>query len=66
MSRGSSAHEQCVTCCPVSRFVPSPGRPASVITWKIATRDSGITILGFKLTGLARLTFNGKVDFCCV
>ena len=66
MSRGRNAHEQYVTQCPVSRYFHSPGRPASVITCKIATRDSGITILGFQVTGLARLTFNGKVDFCCV
>ena len=66
MRRRSNAHEQCVTRCPVSRLVHSPGRTASVITWKIATPDSGITILAFQLTELARLTFNGKVDFCCV
>ena len=30
---GSNAHEQCVTRCPVSRLVHSPGRPASAITW---------------------------------
>ena len=28
MSRGSNAHEQCITRCPVSRLVHSPGRPA--------------------------------------
>ena len=50
---GSNVHEQCVTRCPVSRLVHSPGRPASVITWKISTRDPGITILGSQLTGLA-------------
>ena len=52
--------------CPVSRLLHSPGRPASVITGKISTRDPGITILGFQLTGLARLSYNRKVDFCCV
>ena len=41
MSRGRNAHEQCVTHCPVSRLVHSPGRPASVITWKISTRHAG-------------------------
>ena len=66
MCRGSNAHEQCVTRCPVSRLVHSPGRPASVITWKISTRDPGITILGSQLTGLARLSYYRKVDFCCV
>ena len=66
MSRGSNAHEQSVTRCPVFRLVHSPGRPASVITWKISTRDPGITILGSQLTGLARLSCNRKVDFCCV
>ena len=65
MSRGSNAHEQSVTRCPVFRLVHSLGRPASVITWKISTRDPGITILGSQLTGLARLSCNRKVDFCC-
>ena len=37
-----------------------------MITWKIPTLDSGITILGSQLTGLARLSYNHKVDFCCV
>ena len=55
MSRGSNAHEQRITRCPVSRLVHSPGRPGSVITWKVSTRDPGITILGFQLTGLDRL-----------
>ena len=52
---GSNVHGQCVTRCPVSRLVHSPGRPVSVTTWKISTRDLGITILGCQLTGLARL-----------
>ena len=47
-------------------LVDSSGRLASVITWKISTRDPGITILGSQLTGLARLSYNSKVDFCCV
>ena len=34
----SNAHEQCVTRCLDSRLVHSPGRLASVITWKISTR----------------------------
>ena len=46
-------HEQCVTRCPVSRSIHSPGRLASAITWKISTRDHGITVLGSQLTGLA-------------
>ena len=66
MSRGSNAHEQFVTRCPVSCLVHSPGRPASVITWKMSTREPGITIQGFQLTGLAGLSYNRKVDFCCV
>ena len=66
MIRGSSAHEQCVTRCTVFCLVDSSGHPASVITWKISTRDPGITILGSQLTGLARLSYNRKVDFCCV
>ena len=64
MSPGSNAHEHCVTRCPVSRLVHSPRRPASVITWKIPTRDAGITILVSQLPGLARLSNNRKVDFC--
>ena len=66
MSHGSSTHEQCATRCPVSRLVHSLGRRASVITWKISTQDPGITIPGSQLTGLVRLSFNRKVDFCCV
>ena len=50
---GSNAHEQCVTRCPVCRSVLSPGRLANEITWKISTRDPGITILGSQLTSLA-------------
>ena len=56
MSRGGGAHEQCVTRCPVSHLAHSPGRPAIVITWKISSRDPG----------LARLSYNRIVDFCCV
>ena len=37
-----------------------------MITWKIPTWDSGITILGSQLTGLAWLSYNHKVDFCCI
>ena len=51
---GSNAHEQCFTRCPVSLLVHSPGRPESVITWKISIRDPCITVLGSLLTG--RLT----------
>ena len=63
---GHDALEQCVTRCSVSRWVRSPGRPTSVITWKISTRDPGITILGSQLTSQAQLSYNCKVDFCCV
>ena len=42
------------------------GCPASVITRKISSRDPGITILGSQLTGLAQLSCNRRVDFCCV
>ena len=66
MSQGSNAHEQCVIRCPVPRLVHSPGRPASVITWKIAPPpEPDITIQGFQLTGLVQLSYNRKVDFCC-
>ena len=58
MSRGSNGHEQCVTRYPVSHLVHSLGRPTWVITWKISTWDRGITILGSRLTGLARCSFN--------
>ena len=33
---------------------------------KSFTQDPGITILGSQLTGLARLSCNRNVDFCCV
>ena len=65
MSLGSNAYEQCVIRCPVSRLVHSPGHLASVITWKTAPREPGITIQGFQLTSLAQLSYNHKVDFCC-
>ena len=42
------------------------GPSASVITWKISTRDPGITLSGSQLTRLARLSYNRKVYFCCV
>jgi len=63
MSRGSNGHEQCVTRCPIYRLVDSLGLPASVIAWKISTRDPGMTILGSQLTGLARCSFNRFVVF---
>ena len=66
MTLESNAHEQCVTCCPVFLLIDSPGRPARVITRKISTPDAGITILGSQLTGLGRLSYNRKVDFCSV
>ena len=62
---GSNAHEQCITLCPVSRLVHSPGCLASVIAWKVSPQDPGITILGSQLTRLARC-HNRKVYFCCV
>ena len=43
--------------------------PANAITWKIfspASRDPGTAILGSRLTGLARLSCNHELDFCCV
>ena len=52
--------------CPVSGLVHLPGCPVSDITWKISTWDPGITILASQLTGLARLSYNRRVDFCCV
>ena len=63
---GSNEHENCVTRGPVTRLVYSPGRPASVITWEISARDPDITILGSQLPELARLSYNRKVNFCCV
>ena len=62
MSRGSNGHEQRVTRYPASRLVHSPGRPASVITWKISTRDPGVTVLGSQLTRLARLSYNAGIS----
>ena len=61
MSHGSNAHEQCVTRCPVSRLVHSPGHPESVITWKMSTRVPSITIPGSQLTELAHLSYNRKL-----
>ena len=58
MSHRSNAHEQCVTRCPFSCLVHSPGCPESAITWKMSTRDAGITTPGSQLTGLARLSNN--------
>ena len=49
-----------VTRCPFSRLVHSPGCPASV---NISSRNLGIAIVGSQLTGLARLSYNRKVDF---
>ena len=43
--------------------------PVNAITWKIfrpASRDPGIAIPGSRLTGLALLSCNREVDFCCV
>ena len=65
-SQPRAAHAQCVTRCCVSRLVHSPGRPVSVVTWKISILDPGITILESRINGLARLSSNGKIDFCCV
>ena len=67
MRRESSGHEECVTRHAVSRFVEdSPGGPASVIKWKISTRDPGITVVRSELTGLTGLLYNDEVDFCFV
>ena len=43
--------------------------PVNAITWKMfspVSRDPGISIPGSRLTELARLSCNRKVDFCCV
>ena len=43
--------------------------PANAITWKNLSpfsRDSDTAIPGSRLTGLARLSCNREVDFCCV
>ena len=67
MRRESSAHEERVTRHAVSRFVEdSLGGPASVIKWKISTRDPGITVVRSELTGLVGLLYNDKVDLCFV
>ena len=65
-----NALEQFVARCPVSRlgsrfasllslrkngnYLKSTGRPESVITWKISTREPGITIVGSQLTRVAK------------
>ena len=67
MRRESSAHEERVTRDAVSHFVEdSPGGPASVIKWKISTRDPGITVVRSELTGMAGLLYNDEVDLCFV
>ena len=44
--------------CPVSRLVHSPGSPATVITWKISTRDPCITLnTGIPANIIAKLIF---------
>ena len=62
--------KQCAraVCYPLSCFSLSSfaGPPEKRDYLKISTRDSGITVLGSQLTGLARLLYNHKVDFCCV
>ena len=43
--------------------------PANAITWKNfspVSRDPGTAIPGSRLTGLARLSCNREVEFCCV
>ena len=52
MSRGSKAHERCVTRGSIFRF-HSPGKRDYL---EITTQDPGIIILGSQLTGLARLS----------
>ena len=57
-----------ITRCTLAGFM---GRadPANAITWKNFTpvsRDPGTAILGSRLTGLAQLSCNREVDFCCV
>ena len=50
-------------------FPFSRAGPVNAITWKMfsqVSRDSGIAILGSRPTGLARLSCNREVDFCCV
>ena len=45
------------------------GRTGNTITWKNLSpvnRDPGTTIPESRLTGLAWLSRNNKVDFCCV
>ena len=47
----------------------SRASPVNAITWKIfspVSRDTGSAIPGSRLTGLARLSCNREVDFCCV
>ena len=57
-----------ITCCTLAGLM---GRadPANAIKWKNFSpvrRDPGTAILGSRLTGLARLSCNREVDFCCV
>ena len=57
-----------ITRCTLAGLV---GRadPANGITWKNfspVSRDPGTTIPRSRLTGLARLSCNREVEFCCV
>ena len=63
---GSNAHEQSSVLPAVlflAEFIRRAAPQVRFNTWKISTRDPGITILGSQLTELARLSYNCKVDF---
>ena len=47
----------------VKKPPPASPPPSSLLK---PTRDPSITIAGSQLTRLARFSYNGKVDFCCV
>ena len=48
----------CVTRCPVSRLVHSPGRPSSMITWKI----SSVLLPGFRPSFLTSPIFQSPTS----
>ena len=65
MNRGKQ--ERALFCTLIGLI--SRAGPANAITWKNlspVSRDPGTAMPGSRLTGLARLSCNRRVDCCCV